>query len=258
MTAPAIELADVVFGYGSQPLFAGFDLTIDAGSFVGLLGPNGAGKTTLVHLLCGAHAADGGRVAVDGADLATTPRVEAARRLSLVPQSTAFGFPYRGREVVAMGRHPHQAGGFESAADRDAIDRALALTDTARFADRWVDTLSGGERQRLLFARAIAQDADVLVLDEPTSHLDVGHRAHVLRWLAALRAERPRTVLFVTHDVNSIARHADRLVVLDAGRIVADGPPTDVLTNDVLCRVWGDAVRLVPDPDGGPPLVLPA
>lgn len=258
MSAPAIALSRVVFGHGARPLFDGLDLAIEPGAFVGVLGPNGAGKTTLVHLLCGAHAAQGGRVAVGGDDLATLPRVDAARRLALVPQSTAFGFPYRGREVVAMGRHPHQRGTFETAADRAAIDRALALTDTGGFADRWVDTLSGGERQRLLFARAIAQDTDVLVLDEPTSHLDMRHRSHVIRWLDALRAERPRTVLFVTHDVNSIARHADRLIVLDAGRVVADGTPADVLTADVLRRVWGDAVRLVPDPDGGPPLVLPA
>jgi len=256
-----LEIESASFAYGERPAIRGVSLEIPAGDFVGLIGPNGAGKTTLVRLLAGILRPSAGRVALGGVDLTELPRREAARRIAFVPQETVTVFPFRVREAVALGRYPHLGSfAFESGADWDAVNRAMDATDTTRFQDRFLHELSGGERQRVLLARALAQAPDVLLLDEPISHLDLDHQARFLDVIASSREEGRRavTVVFVSHDVNVIAHRARRLLLLHDGRVAADGAPAEVLASGRLADVYASRLRLVPDPETGVPFVFPA
>ncbi|MBN2490143.1 MAG: ABC transporter ATP-binding protein [Planctomycetes bacterium] len=256
-----LRAASVSFAYGERLVLAGVDLAIRAGEFVGLLGPNGAGKTTLIRLLGGLARPTSGCVQLGGVALGARSRREIARAIAFVPQESATFFPLRAREAVALGRFPHRGGlGFENEADRAAIHAAMEATDTTALADRYLHELSGGERQRVLLARALAQAPSLLLLDEPTSHLDLRHQERFLELID--RSRRPdgrdgRTVVFVSHDVNLIAHRASRLVLLAAGRVVADGPPAAVLTAERLSAVYETALRLVPDARSDVPFVFP-
>jgi iron complex transport system ATP-binding protein len=215
----------------------------------------------VVRLLAGLLTPSAGRVWLGGRDLAELPRREAARRIAFVPQETATVFPFRVREAVALGRYPHLGSfAFESDADWDAVNAALKATDTTRFQDRFLHELSGGERQRVLLARALAQTPDILLLDEPTSHLDLDHQSRFLDLIATSRGEGQgaTSVVFVSHDINVIAHRARRLVLLHDGRVVAAGAPADVLTARRLAEVYATRLRLVPDPETGIPFVFPA
>jgi iron complex transport system ATP-binding protein len=255
---PDLSVEEAGFSYGTRPVIRDLSLVIGGGDFVGLIGPNGAGKTTLVRLLGGLLRPDSGRVRMDEVDLAERPRREIARRIGFVPQETETFFPLRVREAVALGRFPHRGGlAFESGADRAAIGSAMDATDTESLADRYVHELSGGERQRVLLARALAQEPSILLLDEPTSHLDLHHQARFLELIERSCARSGRTVVFVSHDINLIAHRARRLLLMAAGRLVADGPPREVLTADRLTAVYRTALRLIADPDTGIPFVFP-
>ncbi|GHF45862.1 ABC transporter ATP-binding protein [Streptomyces mashuensis] len=231
------------------------DVTLRAGSgrVVGLVGPNGSGKSTLLRCVYRALRPAAGRVLLDGDDLHALTAREGARRLAALPQESASEFDFTAAEVVAMGRLPHQsAAGRASAADAAACAAALAQVRAAHLAERGFLTLSGGEKQRVLIARALAQQPRVLVLDEPTNHLDIAQQLEVL---ALVRGAGP-TVLAALHDLNLAAGHCDVLCVVAGGRVVASGPPHDVLTDELLAEVFGVRAHRVPHPATGAPHLL--
>jgi iron complex transport system ATP-binding protein len=255
---PLLAARAVRFGYGDVPVLADVTLGLARGELVGLIGPNGCGKTTLVRLLSGVRAPDAGTVLLDGRPLAAFRARERARRLAVVPQDPSVGFGFTALEVVLMGRAPH-LGPFGLPGPRDvAVAReAMALLDVAGVAARPLDELSGGERQRVLLARALAQAPDVLLLDEPTTHLDLRHQTGIYDVVHELRRTRGLAVLSVLHDLNLAAAYCDRLVLLAGGRVAADGPPAAVLTPALLESAYGTAVHVAVNALTGGPLVLP-
>jgi iron complex transport system ATP-binding protein len=247
-----LAAVDLSMPYGLAP---GLELRVGPGERVAVVGPNGAGKSTLLRALAGRLRPTHGAVTLDGQDLREIPSVAIARALAVVPQSAYFDHDFTVREVVAMGRHPHR-GRFAGSTrvDADVIETALARTGLVDFADRSVRQLSGGEQQRVLAARALAQTPRWLLLDEPTAHLDLAHTAALLDVLGDLDA----AIVCVLHDLNLAALHFPRLVLLHGGRIVADGSPVEVLTEQRLREVYGARVHIVAHPDSGGPQVLPA
>jgi iron complex transport system ATP-binding protein len=246
----AIHWDDVSVQLGGTTILAGITLDVPAGQWLSLVGPNGAGKTTLVGTLSGA-VPHGGRVAVAGRDVTRARVRDRARDLALVPQHPVIppGMPVF--DYVLLGRTPHQ--GLRCAPsllDRRrsvAVLQRLGLDD---FAHRRVDTLSGGERQRVVLARALVQDAPVLVLDEPTAALDVGHQLEVLELIADLRSERELTVVTTVHDLSVAGQFADAVAVLADGRLACAGPPAEVLTPEVIASHWGVDATCDVDDDG--------
>ncbi|MCD7437306.1 ABC transporter ATP-binding protein [Streptomyces lincolnensis] len=220
-------------------------LTVDSGAVVGLVGPNGSGKSTLLRCVYRALQPVAGAVRLDGDDIAGMPPRAAARVLAALPQESSAEFDFTVTEVVAMGRLPHKD--RTAASDREICADAMDRTGVAHLAERGFLALSGGERQRVLIARALAQQPRVLVLDEPTNHLDVAHQLDVLSLVRASGL----TVLTALHDLNLAAAHCDVLYVLAAGRIVASGPPHDVLRPDLLAEVFGVRAHPVRHPETG-------
>jgi len=239
-----LELVGARVRYGSRIVLHDVSLAVAAGERVALLGPNGAGKTSLLRAMAGLVRLDAGAARpADGLD-----RRALARHVAYVPQEEFWEFEFPVREVVACGRYAYAGSLFgESAEDRDAVARALDAVGLAALADRPITELSGGERRRVIVARALAQGAPALLLDEPTTALDLLHRGAVL---SVLRAS-PGAILFATHDFEAAASLADRVVVLQEGRIAADGAPADVLNEALLRDVFGVAARLHRDGDGG-------
>ena len=235
--SPLLEVRDLAVAYGARLALAGVDLTLEPGSVVGLLGPNGAGKSTLVRALSGV-AGFTGSVIVAGDDLRGLPRKEVARRIAVVPQEPRFDFPFTALEVVVMGRHPHLAGlAFESAHDLVLARQALARCGAAHLAARPIDQLSSGERQRIVFARALAQQAPILLLDEPASFLDLRFQVELFDRVREL-ADEGTGVVAVLHDLNLAAEYCDRVVLLQAGRVFAAGTTAEVLTYQNLTTVY--------------------
>jgi len=234
-----------------REVLRGLDLAVEAGELVALLGPNGSGKTTLLRAIAGTLPRDGGSVTILGRELDTWSRVALARRVAVLPQSLVLPDGFRVAELVEMGRAPHAARWFGSSPeDADAVERALLDADALDLAERHADELSGGERQRVLVAMALAQQPELLLLDEPTLHLDVAHQAALLASVARLRARRGLTVIAVLHDLNLAAAHAPRVAVLGGGRVVADGDPASILRPDLVREVFGVAVDEARTADG--------
>lgn len=256
MTA-RLRFVDVAFGYGSVSVLDGVSIDLPTGSLVALIGANGAGKTTLLNLACGTLRPIRGRVILDEFDLTALPAAQRARRIALVPQSLPVPFAFTVRELVGLGRTPylHPLRG-EQRGDRLAVERALEITDTARFADRNVLELSGGERQRVILALALAQEPDLLLLDEPTANLDVAHQLAILELIRTLNRTEKLTVLAAIHDLNLAALCFERIIALDRGRIVADGLPRTVLTAEIIGSVYGSAVQVIDHPSEPVPLIV--
>jgi len=237
---------------GAAPVLRGLELELAAGELLLLAGRNGAGKTTLLRAAAGLVRPSAGRIELDGRPLADFSRRELARRIALVPQETGVPFPFTAGQLVLLGRTPHLGWlAFESTADVAAAEAALARLGLAALADRSVLELSGGERQLVQLARALAQDAPVLLLDEPTTHLDLAHRALVLGCLREL-AREGRAVLVVSHDLAS-AGYANRVALLAEGRITAVGPPAEVIRPEPLRAAFGVEAQVLDSPAG--PLV---
>ena len=239
----------------------GVTVEVPAGACTAVLGPNGSGKSTLLRLMLGILAPSAGTVELDGRPVARWGREEIARAVGVVPQGEEAVFPMTVREMVAMGRYPHLGPWRrERDADRRAVERAMRRCDVLAFAQRPISTLSGGERQRARVARALAQEPSALALDEPTAALDVSHEMAIFELLRDL-GRAGTTVLLVTHNLNLAARYADRLVLLDRGRVAATGTPGEVLTRETVERVYGWPVRIDrhpgPGPDAGAPQVVP-
>lgn len=236
-----LHAADLGFGYdAARPVVSGITLDVPAGAVVGVLGPNGSGKTTLLRLLAGTRRPTQGEIRFDGRPLAAYTRRALARRVAVVPQETHLAFDYSVMEMVLMGRHPH-LGVFEveGPADLAVAREALAATGAAHLEDRSFATLSGGEKQRVVIAAALAQATDVLLLDEPTSSLDLGAQLEIAQLLADLNQRRGVTIVVSTHDLHLAAGICRQLVLLRAGRVVAYGPTAEVLTRDNLRALYG-------------------
>jgi iron complex transport system ATP-binding protein len=248
--ASQAALRSVVFSYPlphREPLavLRGVDLQLESGELVALLGANGSGKTTLLRLLSGALRPDAGEVRVAGRPIGEWSRLELARRVAVLPQHLDLPEGFRAAELVAMGRAPHARRLFGSTAEDElAVARALGDADATDLADRYPHELSGGERQRVLVAMALAQEPQLLLLDEPTLHLDLAHQVSLLERLRRLNVQRGITVLAVLHDLNLAAAFAPRVVLLDGGRVAGDGRPDEVLTTEAVERVFG--VRMEP------------
>ncbi|MFE1784070.1 ABC transporter ATP-binding protein [Streptomyces sp. NPDC059506] len=255
MTARPASLRAEGVGYEvhGRTLLDGADLTAHPGETVGLVGPNGSGKTTFLRCVYGTLRPTAGRVLLDGRDAAALGVKERARRVAVVAQDAGSAFGLTVRETVAMGRSPHKRF-WEQDGPGDArrVARALERVGAEALADRRLDELSGGERQRVLVARALVQDPGLLALDEPTNHLDVRHQLEILGLVRRLGT----TNLVVLHDLNLAAAHCDRLYVLGAGRVVASGPPGEVLTEELLAEVYGVRARVAVHPATGVPNVV--
>jgi iron complex transport system ATP-binding protein len=253
-----LGLEAVRFAYGPHEVLRGVTLALGAGEKVALLGPNGAGKSTLLKVASGFLVPSAGTVRLGGRDLAGVPRREAARRVAGVAADEAHDFPFRVRESVALGRHAWRAAfGPPSAADAAEVERALETCDLVGLADRPLPSLSSGERQRVALARALAQAPEVLLLDEPTAHLDLGHQLRVLDAVDDVARSRGTAVLAALHDVNLAAAWADRVVLLVAGEVAAQGAPGEVLRAERLEAAFGAPVHVLAHPDGGRPLIAP-
>jgi iron complex transport system ATP-binding protein len=249
---------DLRFKYGAQTVLDGVGVAIEPGEMLGLIGPNGAGKSTLVRLLAGIVRPAAGVVRLDGRSLSAWSRAERARRLAVVPQDPRVEFPYTVLEVVLMGRSPHLPTlALPGRRDLEVARAALARLEVAGMEARRMDELSGGERQRVFLARALAQEPAVLLLDEPTTHLDLRHQTQLHDVARALCRQAGVGVLSVLHDLNLAAAYCDRLVLLAGGRVVREGPPADVLEARTLERVFGARVWVGRHAMTHAPVVLP-
>jgi iron complex transport system ATP-binding protein len=245
----AFRVDHVAFAFDGRPVVDGLSLTLEHGRFHGIVGPNGCGKTTLVDLLVRYRRPQQGTIRLQERPLTDWPRRALAREIALVPQNFYINFPFTVREVVMMGRHPYiPRFGAPSTQDLDMVERVLEEAEIAGLADRRVTELSGGERQRVVFARALAQDTPVLILDEATSNLDVGHALRLLGLAADRVRSQRRTAIGVFQDLNQAAAWCDRLVFMRAGRVAAEGPTADVLTPDTIRSVFGVSARVFHEP----------
>jgi iron complex transport system ATP-binding protein len=245
----AIALHDVAVALGGRRVVDGIDLQVSRGEWIALIGPNGAGKTTLLRAI--ARLVNySGTIALDGSDVRAMRRTELARLIALVPQDPTTPTWMTVGEYVLLGRNPHLGTlAKEGKHDREAAARALARLDLLGFSERRLGTLSGGEKQRVVVARALAQEARVILLDEPTAALDIGHQQQALELLDLLRSESELTLVAAMHDLTLAAQYADRMVLLDEGRIVADGAPRDVLTESLIASHYDAAIHVL-DVDG--------
>jgi iron complex transport system ATP-binding protein len=253
-----LTIDGVSVSFGRQRVLEGVDLELRPGELLGLVGRNGAGKSTLVRAVTRIVKIDAGTVLVFGERVDRLSTVALARRIAVMPQSAELPHGYSGLEIVLMGRTPHIALlGSEGDRDFAVARRAMEQTDTWQLSSRRIDQISEGERQRLLLARALAQETPVLLLDEPTTHLDIGHQAALLDLLAGLRRDRGLSVLAVVHDLTLAAHYCDRLALLEGGRVAVEGNAADVLTVERLSGMYGGNISVIEHPTTGKPVVLP-
>lgn len=257
-TTHTLVAENLVLGYGDRTVIDGLDLLVPPGQVTAIVGANACGKSTLLRSMSRLLSPRGGQVLLDGKQVHKTPAKQLARTLGLLPQSPVAPEGITVADLVGRGRHPHQGMLSRwSAADDAAVAEALDATETAGLADRPVDELSGGQRQRVWIAMALAQQTDVLLLDEPTTFLDVSHQVEVLDLLTDLNHARGTTIVMVLHDLNLAARYADHLVALTDGRVHAAGTPAEVLTESTVKTVFGLDNQVIVDPTSGKPLMLP-
>jgi iron complex transport system ATP-binding protein len=257
MTA-AIAAEGLRHDYGRGPVLDGVSLAVGAGEIVGVIGPNGSGKTTLVRLLAGVLRPQAGHVTLGGTRLDALARRDVARLLAVVPQDSALEFPFTALEVVLMGRAPHLPPlAFPRARDLAIARAAMARLEVGAVEDRALLQLSGGERQRVLLARALTQEPRVLILDEPTTHLDLRHQTGIYDTVRGLARDGGVAVLSVLHDLNLAALYCDRLVLLAGGRVIAAGAPAEVLAGALLAEAYGVPVHVGTNAVTGTPIVLP-
>nr|WP_155828990.1 ABC transporter ATP-binding protein [Leifsonia aquatica] len=249
---------DLTLSYEGRVVVEGLDLTIPPGKVTAIVGPNACGKSTLLRGLSRLLAPAGGSVLLDGADIHSLPTKQVATRLGLLPQTPVAPDGITVADLVSRGRYPHQGWFRRWTADDDtAVSEAMAATGITELADRSVDELSGGQRQRVWIAMALAQQTDILLLDEPTTFLDISHQIDVLDLLLDLNAARGATVVMVLHDLNLAARYADHLVAMRDGSIVAAGDPSEVVTAGLVRDVFGVESVIASDPVTATPLVVP-
>lgn len=258
MTDHLLVATGLSAGYDNTVILHGLDLTVPPGKITVIVGANACGKSTFLRTLSRLIAPSQGQVLLDGKSIHRTPSRDLARTLGLLPQSPIAPEGITVADLVSRGRHPHQSLFSRwTRQDDEAVDSALAATKTFDLAERPVDELSGGQRQRVWIAMALAQQTDILLLDEPTTFLDINHQIEVLDLLTDLNRTRGTTVVMVLHDLNLAARYADHLVALADGRVHITGTPEDVLTEETVRHVFGLESRVIEDPTSGRPIMLP-
>ena len=257
-TSPLLQIADLEVQIGGKTLVRGVNLSVDAGEVVGLVGPNGAGKTTLLRAVSGAQSIERGEIRIGGRAASDFGRGELARRMAVVQQIPEAPSAMLVSELVLLGRHPH-LGWFEheSSRDRQIARLAMARAGCLEFENREVGTLSGGERRRAFIARALAQEPELLLLDEPTANLDAGAQAEICGLLRVLASDGVG-VLVVLHDLTLAAATCDRVVLLSAGQVLDVGTPDEVITSEHVERMYGPGVTVLRHPEDGRPIVVPA
>jgi len=254
---PILVANELVFSYESgQPVLRGVDLSARSGRLLCLLGPNGSGKTTALRCLLGQLTPDSGTIRLADRPLADYRAKELAKMLAYVPQFPTSAFAFTARQLVLMGRLPRTGAlGVTGKEDRKVAELAMEMTESLVFADRTLDELSGGEAQRVMIARALAQEPRALLLDEPTSHLDIRHQIAIYRMMVRLAHDWGIAIVCVSHDVNLAGRFADELVLMKGGLVLAQGAPRDVICANVLSRAYDVAVELIDTPDQDMPIV---
>ncbi|WP_075292431.1 ABC transporter ATP-binding protein [Pararhizobium arenae] len=258
MTDHLLVATGLSAGYDDTEILHGLDLTVPPGRITVIVGANACGKSTFLRTLSRLISPSKGQVLLDGKSIHRTPSRDLARTLGLLPQSPIAPEGITVADLVSRGRHPHQSLFSRwTRQDDEAVDSALSATKTFELAERPVDELSGGQRQRVWIAMALAQQTDILLLDEPTTFLDINHQIEVLDLLTDLNRTRGTTVVMVLHDLNLAARYADHLVALAEGRVHVSGTPEAVLTEDTVRHVFGLESRVITDPTSGRPIMLP-
>lgn len=253
-----LEVRGLTLGYDSRDVIDDLDLRIPPGSITAIVGPNACGKSTLLRSMTRLLPPRRGTVLLDGRDVHSIPAKQLAQRLGLLPQSPIAPEGITVADLVGRGRHPHQQIFSRwSRQDDEAVAAALEATATLELAERPVDELSGGQRQRVWIAMALAQQTEILLLDEPTTFLDVGHQLEVLDLLSDLNRDHGTTVVMVLHDLNLAARYAEHLIALAGGRLAASGSPSEVLTPELVRDLFDMESRIIEDPVSGKPLMLP-
>lgn len=255
--SPRLAAQGVSVGYGGRAVIQDLDVTIPPGVITTIIGPNGCGKSTLLRTLTRLLKPAKGAVVLDGEDIAGLRTRDVAKKLGLLPQAPVAPEGLTVADLVAKGRHPHQSWLRQwSSDDAGVVERALAMTGVSELADRPVDSLSGGQRQRVWISMTLAQGTDLLLLDEPTTYLDLAHAIDVLDLVDDLH-ESGRTVVMVLHDLNLATRYSDNLIVMRAGSILAQGHPRDVITAELLDEAFGLRAMVIDDPVGDRPLIVP-
>jgi iron complex transport system ATP-binding protein len=253
-----LQTRNLTLGYDGLPVIHDLDLQIPAGKITALVGSNGCGKSTLLRSLARLMSPRGGAVYLDNAAIAKLPTKEVAKQLGILPQGPVAPEGLTVRELVAQGRYPHQSWFSQwSEADEAVVSEALSATAMTELAERPLEALSGGQRQRAWIAMALAQGTEILLLDEPTTYLDMAHQIDVLDLLYELNRNEGRTIVLVLHDLNQACRYADHIVALKNGRVFAAGEPAEVLTEDLVHCVFGMDCRIISDPVSGTPLCVP-
>jgi iron complex transport system ATP-binding protein len=257
-TTSPLEARGITYGYHGRPVGTGLDLRIPDRSFTVVVGPNACGKSTLLRALSRLLRPTAGQVLLDGRDIAAYPSKQVARRLGLLPQTSLAPDGITVTDLVARGRFPYQSAIRQwSREDEQAVRDALAATRTTDLGGRLVDELSGGQRQRVWVAMVLAQQTPLLLLDEPTTFLDIAHQIELLELFSELNADHGHTIVAVLHDLNHAARYATHLVAMRDGGVVAQGSPNHILTEDLVREVFDLPCRVIEDPVTGTPLVLP-
>lgn len=254
---PPLRSAAATLAYDKRIIVENLSLDIPAGSFTAIIGPNACGKSTLLRAMAGLLAPTAGQMILDGKAIASLAPRDIAQRLGLLPQTAIAPEGITVAELVARGRYVHQRLFRQwSVEDRRAVDDALALTDVTDLAERRVEHLSGGQRQRVWIAMVLAQQTPLILLDEPTTYLDIAHQMDVLNLLHELNVSG-RTVVAVLHDLNHAARYASHIIAMKAGKVIASGAPADVITSATVSVVFGLETEVIPDPVTGNPMVVP-
>lgn len=256
--APPLKAEGIRFSYGERAVLGDIDLEVQSREILGLVGPNGSGKTTFLRIMSGTLAPEAGNVSIHGQKLPSLVARDRARLVAMVQQSPAVPIGFTALEVVLMGRNPHLGLlQWEGPTDIEVCRRVMELTETWEYADRFVSSLSGGELQRVFIARAIAQETPVLVLDEPTSHLDISYQTGIFDMVEGIREKTGVSVLVAMHDLTLAGQYCHRVAALYQGSIYAVGEPSEVLTTDLVSKVFGAPVSIIQHPVHGTPVVLP-
>ncbi len=253
-----LNTKELSIGYAETTIVNGLNLSIPTGKITALVGANGSGKSTILKTMARIMKPKSGTVMLDGKSIHQFSTKEVARQLAILPQNPTAPDGLTVSELVSYGRYPHQKGfGTMTDEDRRIIASAISVTGMEPFHDRPIDRLSGGQRQRAWIAMALAQQTEILFLDEPTTFLDMAHQLEVLQLLQKLNEEEGRTIIMVVHDLNHASRYAQHMVAIKSGNVVSEGSPVEVMTPDVLRKVFGIEADIVPDPRTGVPLCLP-
>lgn len=253
-----LEAKNITFSYGEEQVFSGLDLQILQGKITALVGANGSGKSTILKNLARILRPSGGTIMLDGQEIQNFPAKHIARKMAVLSQMSKAPAGLRVSDLVAYGRYPWQKGfGLLSDEDKEKIRHALELTSLTELAERDLGSLSGGQRQRVWIAMALAQDSEIILLDEPTTYLDMAHQLDVMQLLSRLNADHCKTIIMVLHDLNQAARFADHIIAIRQGAIIRQGSAGEIMCAEVMRDVFGIAADFFEDPRTGKPVCIP-